>query len=930
MDEVRPTKEPLSLTHPNLAKEWDYDKNDTLKPEQISAGSNRKVWWICPNNHSYCAQPNSRKNGAGCPYCAGKRVLTGYNDLATTNPDLAKEWDYDKNAPLVPSDVSIGSNHKVWWKCDKNHSWEALINNRNKGSGCPYCCNTKVLEGFNDLATTNPDLAKEWNYKKNINRKDQRGRDISLPTLVTAKSSQKVWWKCDKGHEWEASVDVRTNGFGCPICSNKQVLRGYNDLATTNPDLAKEWDYKKNKGLTNKQGRDISTPDKVTYGAHQKVWWICPKGHEYSAVIEGRSRGGGCPYCSSNSRIVDPGFFQINDELLSEWDYDNNLEIDPLTLPKGFRKAVWWQCSLGHIYKATIPSRNRGKKCPYCMKDTKERDVKEVDLEAVSTDLFNEWDADKNVSLNPHKLKGISIIKAWWRCKYGHRWQALVSNRLRGTGCPYCKSSGSSMPEQGISYYLSYICRVEQRIRINKREIDIYLPDYKIGIEYDGLYFHSSEQKRKLDNNKDLVAIKSGLYLLRVKESDTNKMLGDDIIMFKADNMGLNYEWALKQLFKIISILTENNDFLEIDINVRRDRLKIRERLNLVIKENSLAFKYPETAKEWDYEKNGILKPEMFSYGAQDKVWWKCNQGHSYEATIGSRTNMKSGCPFCAGKALLPGFNDILTINPSLAEEWNYEKNKGLKNKNGDDISTPDKVTAWTKQKVWWKCENGHEWASEVSGRSRGNGCPICSHQVVIKGINDLATTNPRLAEEWNYEKNVELTPQDVTDMSGKRVWWKCSKGHEWQANINNRCRGNQCPVCTNTIVLKGYNDLKTINPTLASEWNYKRNKGLTDRRDRDISTPDKVTVNSSQKVWWVCKNGHEWQATVANRNGGSRCLLCLRMQKKKKVINIDTGEMYDSAKAASIESGAEATGICNCCNGKQKTAGGFHWKYAD
>ncbi|MCH5314701.1 MAG: zinc-ribbon domain-containing protein, partial [Eubacterium sp.] len=99
-------------------------------------------------------------------------------------------------------------------------------------------------------------------------------------------------------------------------------------------------------------------------------------------------------------------------------------------------------------------------------------------------------------------------------------------------------------------------------------------------------------------------------------------------------------------------------------------------------------------------------------------------------------------------------------------------------------------------KKVWWKCCKGHEWQATISDRNNGRGCPYCSGKKSLKGYNDLQTVNPTLANEWNYEKNNGLTPVDVTPGSNKKVWWKCQRGHEWQAIICNRNRGNSCPVC--------------------------------------------------------------------------------------------------------------------------------------
>ena len=67
----------------------------------------------------------------------------------------------------------------------------------------------------------------------------------------------------------------------------------------------------------------------------------------------------------------------------------------------------------------------------------------------------------------------------------------------------------------------------------------------------------------------------------------------------------------------------------------------------------------------------------------------------------------------------------------------------------------------------------------------------------LVKGVNDLETLNPTLAEEWNYEKNGTLTPDQVTAGSNKKVWWKCKFGHEWEAIVGSRSKGHGCPFCS-------------------------------------------------------------------------------------------------------------------------------------
>ena len=125
----------LATVNPVLAKEWHPTKNGNLNPEDITSGSSKEVWWLCPKGHSYSMVINQRtKRGYGCPYCSGRRVLKGINDLATTNPELAKEWNYEKNSGLTPCDVTAGSRKKVWWLCEKGHAYEQLIIKRtNRG-----------------------------------------------------------------------------------------------------------------------------------------------------------------------------------------------------------------------------------------------------------------------------------------------------------------------------------------------------------------------------------------------------------------------------------------------------------------------------------------------------------------------------------------------------------------------------------------------------------------------------------------------------------------------------------------------------------------------------------------------------------------------------------------------------------------------------
>ena len=217
----------LATLKPLLAQEW--SKKNKLKPTEVSVASHKKIIWKCKHGHEWEASVKSRTvNGTGCPYCSHNKVLAGFNDLASQYPDIAAEWS-DRNLPLLPTMVTAFANSKAWWKCrDCGNEWYTLISTRSGGSRCPYCSGYTLLKGFNDLATTHPELAAEWS---------ERNYPL-MPDEVNAKSRHNVWWKCKTcGNEWKSVINARVKGTVCPVCADRAVLAGYNDLATTDRRL---------------------------------------------------------------------------------------------------------------------------------------------------------------------------------------------------------------------------------------------------------------------------------------------------------------------------------------------------------------------------------------------------------------------------------------------------------------------------------------------------------------------------------------------------------------------------------------------------------------------------------------------------------------------------------------------------------------------
>jgi hypothetical protein len=131
----------------------------------------------------------------------------------------------------------------------------------------------------------------------------------------------------------------------------------------------------------------------------------------------------------------------------------------------------------------------------------------------------------------------------------------------------------------------------------------------------------------------------------------------------------------------------------------------------------------------------------------------------------------------------------------------------------------------------------------------------------------NLSVVNPGLAKEWHPSRNGNLTPRNVTPGSGKKVWWICASGHEWQAPVYSRNRGSGCPVCHKPAPADNHDTL-IANADLRKEWHLTKNRGLNLRN---------LPPGLNEKVWWICKEGHEWQATVKSRTMGRGCPECTK-----------------------------------------------------
>lgn len=760
-----------------------------------------------------------------------------------------------------------------------------------------------------------PNLLMDWHPVKN---------GTLTPYDITAGSGKKVWWKCHScGYEWEASICNRAKGRGCSYCSKKVLIEGVNDFATVYPKAATEWDYEKNYPII---------PNKVRANSNKKYWFKCEKGHSWETGLNQR-RKNNCPYCGSQKLL------------------------------KGYN-----------------------------------------DLATKNPLLCEEWNFERNSPLTPEDVMQFSNIKVWWKCRNcGNEWQTKVNARSSGTGCPKCKNDYKVSEAERIIFF--YIKKQFEDAMISyhpkwlkRKEIDIYIPSLSLAIEYDGEVWHKDTSK---DLQKTKTILENGISLIRIREENCPP-LDDKSYHIEVTSQNYKYSRLNQTINELFGFINEKyNQSLTCDVNVERDYQKILCSVLSDKEEKSLYANYPELCKEWNYEKNK-LKPQNVLPESNKIVWWKCSKGHEWQASICNR-NKGRGCPICSNKKVLVGYNDLLTTNPELAEEWNYEKNIPLE---------PQEFSYGAHKRVWWKCKNcGHEWKTSISNRQY-NGCPKCAvlkrvesniKKRAITGETDLLSQFPEISSEWHPTKNINIIPQEISIGSNKAVWWKCIKGHEWKASVVARTKhNNKCPYCEDKKVLEGYNDVLSLHPDLCEEWNYEKNVDITPNQitrkynkkiwwkcktcgyewqttirsrikgsgcylcvaERRIETrnhnllktrnsfkdlnpeaardwdydknyllkPEDVTPSSGKVVWWKCHTcGYEWKTSVNHVNHGTGCRICKHKEnyakRRKKVINIDTGMVFDSISSAAKYYNVNASLISMCCSGKIKTAHGYRWK---
>ncbi|WOJ97978.1 zinc-ribbon domain-containing protein [Congregibacter brevis] len=409
-----------------MAAQWHPFKNGSLTPADVTPGSGRKAWWLCPkgNDHEWDAAIYNRNRGAGCPICSNQRVAVS-NSLGTVNPKLAREWHTEKNGALTPFDVLPSTKAQVWWQCTVNptHVWRAKLNNRANGKGCPYCANQHITKE-NSLGAVNLALASQWHPTKN---------GSLTPFYIAPSAKKRVWWKCRNGddHEWEATVNHRATGTGCPKCNpvwSVPELRIYTELQSIFQNIEHRF-------IFNGVELDLYIPELgIGIGIeYDGVYWHHDKVEKDT-----------CKNQAVASKIM---LIRIREEglpLISPHDIETNKKRIPISTIKELLKRIGKnhavtpaQALLIHEYqsrKTWIASKEFER-----LYAERKYAKPEKSLATLHPKISREWHPKKNNGLSPSQFTPGSGKVVWWLGPCGHEWQDSILHRKHNRGCPQCR-----------------------------------------------------------------------------------------------------------------------------------------------------------------------------------------------------------------------------------------------------------------------------------------------------------------------------------------------------------------------------------------------------------------------------------------------------------------------------------------------------------
>lgn len=579
------------------------------------------------------------------------------------------------------------------------------------------------------LADLRPEVAAEWHPALN--------GDLT-PYDVRVGCNAEVWWLCSTcGNEWSNKVYKRgVAGRGCPPCGVARRAQARarpapgESLAEAAPGIAAEWHSTLN---------GVLTPDHVRVGSGKLAWWMCAQcGHEWQTAINKRGRGGtGCHRCAVARRATlrstpRPGhsFADLFPDAAAEWHPTLNGELTAFGARPASQKRVWWLCTAGHVWNVSPANRQRGEQCPDC--DEARRATAKAtpkpgqSLGELHRGIAAEWHPTLNAPLTAADVNPGARKKRWWQCKAaGHVWSAPPHKRVdRGDGCPQCATIGVSARQLRLEYELAAaglaVVHGHPPIPVPQRRAiraDIVVPELRLIVEYDGVRFHATLDRR--DRRQTAALNESGWTVLRVRELPLHGLGGHEVFVKPTEPIKSVAVKVLRALTDMGYTAERIADYIsDPQLWVEAEAKKAIHRYRTY----SLASEFPTIAAELHPDKNNGITADRIHPGSHTKFAWICSDcAHEWSTAVHLRTT-GSGCPKCgyrtvARKLSLPqpgqSFADLF---PQAALEWHPTRNGAL---------TPEQLRPASNVRAWWLCVRGHEWEAVVSTRRKSR-CREC------------------------------------------------------------------------------------------------------------------------------------------------------------------------------------------------------------
>lgn len=565
----------------------------------------------------------------------------------------------------------------------------------------------------------------------------------------------------------------------------KKVIVGINDLLSVKPDIALDWDEENNNGLK---------AFEVSAHSGKIANWKCQYcGKPWTGTINNH-RIPGCKGCHNrtnhktriNRSILDNGSLEQYKELMLDWDNEANEKAgyfsNEMTIQSN--EPVNWKChKCGYTWQRGVAYRVNGAGCPACA----HRVLFEGhnDLKTLYPELALEWNEKKN-GIPANKVIGGGATRYSWKCLFcGNEFKTSIHNRVAGTMCGRCQGTNTSFAEQAMYYYVKQIFSnaVSRYIEPEtQKELDIYIPELRLGVEYDGYRFHSVLQSE--DDEKNRLINKQGIKLIRVRETeyDGTRLPQLSVKIYKTFVYEKSTRYAgLDSIIKqLINLISDKESVINPD--TYNDRFVILHTMYLGQKKNSFQTNNHNHLQYWDFERNAPLLPAEISAHSGISVYWKCDKcGYKWERSIDSEVKTK-GCPACNKQVLSEKYN-FAVLHPDIAAEWDYDNNP----------DTPFDVFPYTHEPRSWICKKcGERYSASISHRSNGTGCRLCglennrlSRMKPVSQIDPI--TNKVIA---TYQSAREAEKQ--TGVSYKRISMCChgktqtAGGFKWKFNITN------------------------------------------------------------------------------------------------------------------------------------------------